>query len=437
MSEDAPGPMTATASRLRAFFGDALAALVVLSGGGLLGIFGAPAGPPLYGGGASPPGMPGQPGMAQMADIALTTQLTFVGLFAFAAGLMFLRRTLPALVFGLSAVLFSLAVVFGLPAMGPGIALVIASYAFASRVRRRPVFFATSGVVVVLLLLGFAASDWQTVEPRVLQIAAATAIAAALGDSARSRREYLAAVEERAKKAEQEREAEASRRVSEERLRIARDLHDTVAHQISVINLHAGVATSHLRERPERAEQALATIREAAREALGEIGELLHYLRDNEHEPGISERAALPPQLGLDALTTLLERVGEAGLQVRANIGDGLENVPLGVATVAYRVVQEGLTNAQKHGSGTVILDVVAMDAGRHEQAAGRAIPELRIRMSNPIAGPASQAGSGFGLVGIRERVAVLRGTVETGREGEDYVLTVTLPLPSKVQETE
>lgn len=426
MSELVRGP--ARTSRWRDLLGDALAALIVLSGGGLLGIFGSPAGPPIYGGGM-PPTMPGQPGMLHVADVALGAQLTFIAIFALAAGLMFLRRLAPALVFAFCAALFSFAVVFGLPAMGPGIALVIASYAFASRARRRTVFIATLGVVVVLLLLGFASTGWQAIEPRVLQIAAAAAIAAALGDSARSRREYLVAVEERAERAEQEREAEARRQVAEERLRIARDLHDTVAHQISVINLHAGVVTSHLGEHPERAQQALATIREAAREALSEIGELLHYLRDSEHHTGEAARAvAQPPQLGLEALPTLFGRVRDAGLQLHVTLPDDLAGVPASVSSVAYRVVQEGLTNAQKHGDGSVILCIT------FDSAAESA---LRIHLRNPVAVSAAgaESGSGFGLIGLRERVAVLRGTVEARREGGDFVLDVMLPLPLASQE--
>lgn len=402
------------------YLGDLMAALAVLLGGGLsgglLGFFGPWGGP---GSRNSPPPFPAPGGTPVMPDLPAGVHLAMVFALVLPAALMLLRRRWPVPVLVGAFVVFALAVVFGLPAIGPGIALAIAGYACASRVPRRTAFVVVTAAAVLLLLLGFIMTAWESLEPQVLQTAAALAIASALGDSARSRREYLLAVEDRALRAEQNREIEAQRRVSEERLRIARDLHDTVAHQISVINLHAGAASGHLREQPERAQQSLATIRAAAREALGEIGGLLHYLREGETD------TAAAPQQGLERLDGLFERMRDAGLDLEVELQGALEEVGGSAATVVYRVVQEGLTNARKHGDGTARL--------RIEVAA----EELVLSIANPVAGravgePAGWRGSGLGLVGIRERVAVLRGTVVAQRVGDGFELSVALPIHAK-----
>ncbi len=395
-----------------------MAALAVLLGGGLfgglLGLFGPWGGP---GSRNSPPPFPAPGETPVLPDLPAGVHLAMVFALVLPAALMLLRRRWPMLVLVGSFVAFALAVVFGLPAIGPGIALTIAGYAFASRVPRRTAFIVVTAAAVLLLLLGFILTAWESLEPQVLQAAAALAIASALGDSARSRREYLLAVEDRALRAEQNREIEAQRRVSEERLRIARDLHDTVAHQISVINLHAGAASGHLREQPERARQALATIRAAAREALGEIGGLLHYLREAD--------ATAAPQQGLERLDGLFERMRDAGLDLEVELRGELGEVGGSAATVVYRVIQEGLTNARKHGDGTARL--------RIEVAA----EELALSIANPVADgvvceSAGGRGSGLGLVGIRERVAVLRGTVVAQRVGDGFELSVVLPIHAK-----
>lgn len=400
------------------YLGDLMAALAVLLGGGLfgglLGLFGPWGGP---GSRNSPPPFPAPGETPVLPDLPAGVHLAMVFALVLPAALMLLRRRWPMLVLVGSFVAFALAVVFGLPAIGPGIALTIAGYAFASRVPRRTAFIVVTAAAVLLLLLGFILTAWESLEPQVLQAAAALAIASALGDSARSRREYLLAVEDRALRAEQNREIEAQRRVSEERLRIARDLHDTVAHQISVINLHAGAASGHLREQPERARQALATIRAAAREALGEIGGLLHYLREAD--------AAAAPQQGLERLDGLFERMRDAGLDLEVELRGELGEVGGSAATVGYRVIQEGLTNARKHGDGTARLRVEV------------AAEELALSIANPVADgvvceSAGGRGSGLGLVGIRERVAVLRGTVVAQRVGDGFELSVVLPIHAK-----
>ena len=287
---------------------------------------------------------------------------------------MLLRRSWPFAVFLLVFCCFVVTAVLGVPSLAPGIALSIAAYALAYRVSRRFAlayrvsrrfaFAVCASAAVLILLLAFAVTEWESLDPRVFQIVAAVLIAASLGDSARSRREYLAAVTERAERAEQTREAEAQRRVAEERLRIARDLHDTVAHRIAVISLNAGVASGALDTNPQRADEALGTIRRASRTVLGEIGELLHYLRSE--APG-----GEAPQPGLSQLGSLLRGVASAGLTVETSwAGEGEAQAAPGqpseptvwpslgeaVDLVAYRVVQEGLTNPNMPGGTTTAL---------------------------------------------------------------------------------
>lgn len=405
--------------------GDVGAAAAVLIGSGLLesplfgwsGLFGSSGGPMLGG----PP--PGSPNGGDGVSPSLAGSLAALAVVVAPAALMFVRRRRPAAVFASVFAVFVASVLLGLPSLGPGVATVIAAYAFAFRAPRPRALVAAAVALAFLIALAFAATGWQSLDSRVFQIGAALAIAAALGDSARSRQEYLQQVEDRAVRAEQTREAEASRRVSEERLRIARDLHDTVAHQISVISLHAGVASGYLSSRPDRAEASLHTIRAAARGVLAEIGDLLRFLRDDERDgPG--------GQPGLAELDAVLGRIREAGLRVEVAANGDLARVTGTAGTVAYRVVQEGLTNAQKHGTGVAALRI---DVGDRE---------VRIDLTNPVIthGPAADPGAQgraaegtrLGLIGLRERVEAAGGRVERRLDAGIHRLAIALPLPEE-----
>jgi signal transduction histidine kinase len=251
-----------------------------------------------------------------------------------------------------------------------------------------------------------------------LQFVLFVLLAGALGDAARSRREFAAAMTERAERAERSRDDEARRRVSDERVRIARDLHDVVAHQISVISLSAGVASSALETRPERAREALTTIRSASRTVLSDIGGLMSLLRAD--DPG--ESGDLRPQHGLADLDELVRRFGEAGLRVELRrSGDGVSLSPAS-DHVAYLVVQEGLTNAHKHGTdGTVIVTV------------GRDADALILTLANPVAvDDIDPSPSGHGLRGLRERVSAVRGDVSMVRTDEEFRLAVRIPAAGR-----
>ncbi|MEV2213537.1 sensor histidine kinase [Streptomyces sp. NPDC050997] len=230
----------------------------------------------------------------------------------------------------------------------------------------------------------------------------------AVSELARTRREQWA--RERAERAQATR-----RRADEERLRIARELHDVLAHSISVINVQAGVGLALLDTDPEQARTALTTIKAASKEALGEVRQVLDTLRT----PGDAPRAPAP---GLDRLPELVEQAAGAGLTVEV-AGEPPRLAP-GTDLAAFRIVQEALTNVVRHSGSRQAR--VRLD---HDGEALR----LRIDDDGPATG-AEAGGSGNGLAGMRERAAALGGTIEAGprADGGFRVLAV---LPSKVKE--
>ncbi|MFE7036844.1 sensor histidine kinase [Streptomyces sp. NPDC057621] len=210
-----------------------------------------------------------------------------------------------------------------------------------------------------------------------------------------------------------ERRQAARRRADEERLRIARELHDVLAHSISVINVQAGVGLALLDSDPEQARTALTTIKAASKEALGEVRQVLDTLRT----PGDAPRAPAP---GLDRLPELVEQAAGAGLTVAVENGDDSGKLPPGADLAAFRIVQEALTNVVRHsGSRRACVRV------------DRTGDSLRLRIDDD--GPATgeeAGGSGNGLAGMRERAAALGGTIEAGpREDGGFRVLAVLPL--------
>ena len=334
------------------------------------------------------------------------------------AGMLLLRRRLPRIVLAVCIALYLAALALGTLVPGAAVAIAVASYGVASRLERRAAVPVGIAAVAVLTGGSIVVSVTTGMDTRFLQVGLTAALAGALGDAARSRRAYVRAVIERARRAEQTRDAEARRRVTEERLRIARDLHDAVAHQISVISLNAGVASSALDTRPERAREALATIRTASREVLGEIGSMLTLLRT-------PDEADSRTQPGLARLADMVESVRVAGWEavVRDELGlpSAAEDLPLSVDIVAYRVVQEGMTNALKHGTARRVHVLLRRDGD-----------ELEVVVTNPVdrVAPASELPpSGFGLVGLRERVDSVGGVLEAGPAPGGFRLAARLPL--------
>lgn len=297
------------------------------------------------------------------------------------------------------------------------LALLIAVYTVSARSPWR-IAVGMGVVVAAALLITLGVIIGGLIVRYSIPVTVQVALAVALGQTARIRAAYIAEITDRALRAEATREAEARRRVAEDRLRIARDLHDAVAHQITVISLNAGVASSAIADRPDAAREALQTIRESSRLVLREIGDMLATLRSPEETPDA------PSARGLAAVSDLVAQFERSGLAVAYERSGDPTPVSTAVDIVAYRVIQEGLTNALRHGPGTADLDV---EVGPRS---------VSIRVSNPLV-KRSHAGTGHGLVGMAERVASVRGSVEYGVTEGSFVVGATLPVTEPEPGTE
>ena len=221
----------------------------------------------------------------------------------------------------------------------------------------------------------------------------------------RRRRARWAELQARTERAERERQAEAHRAVTEERLRIARELHDVIAHSMSVIAVQSGVGNHVIDSQPAEARQALAAIEATSRAALTEMRRLLGVLRQ-EGEP----RGSLAPAPGLADLGSLAAQVQDAGLQVWINVDGQRGSVPPGIDLSAYRVIQEALTNVIKHAaSATATVTIRYRDDSVTVEIANQA-PAVPVAYA-----PGPRTGSGHGIIGMRERVAVFGGQFAAG----------------------
>ncbi|HLL69679.1 MAG TPA: sensor histidine kinase [Micromonosporaceae bacterium] len=249
----------------------------------------------------------------------------------------------------------------------------------------------------------------------------AVAVAWLSGENIRSRRLRLAVLEERARRLEYDREERARQAVSEERLRIARELHDVVAHSMSVIAIQAGVANHVIDSRPELARQALATVETHTRSALVEMRRLLGVLRQ-----GDETAASLTPAPGLALVPGLVRQMEEAGLQVDLRMDGGPDGIPDGVELSAYRIVQEGLTNVLRHGGPNAVVTIGYLPGAVQIEIVDDGAPPGAARsVPDRVAGGAT----GHGLIGMRERAAVFGGTlVAEPVQGGGFRVAAVLP---------
>jgi signal transduction histidine kinase len=225
--------------------------------------------------------------------------------------------------------------------------------------------------------------------------------------------EIAMAGRQRRLEAERSQAEEARRQAGEERLRIARELHDVLAHNISLINVQAGVALHLMDEQPGQSRSALQAIKQASNDALGELRSVLDVLRLGDERPPRS------PAPGLANLRSLVAGAGATGLEVRTRVEGTPRPVPAGVDLAAFRIVQEALTNVTRHAgpaSATVLL--------------GYGSDDLTVQVDDDGRGPAASGGDGNGIRGMRERVVALGGELAAGpRPGGGFRVQARLPL--------
>jgi signal transduction histidine kinase len=324
------------------------------------------------------------------------------------------RRRAPLAVFAFtglaSAVLNGLGYALG-PPLGPTVALFFVAL---DPDETRAGLRLTAATIVGVFAVHVAAAGIGEDELPVVPLLFGTVVwggAWVLGDRIRQRRERLADLLERAVRAERETDRERRLAAAEERTRIARDLHDSAGHAINVILVQAGAARLLQEQDPARTRAALETIEEVARETLGEIDQLVRVLR----EDGSSNGSGIEPPPGLAALETLAERHRTSGLAVVVQFAGSRRHLAPAVDRTAYRILQEALTNAARHGSGSADVEVAFGDHA------------LELTVANPSPGTARQA-EGHGLVGMRERTDLLGGSFEADAEAGRFRIRARLP---------
>jgi signal transduction histidine kinase len=337
------------------------------------------------------------------------------------------RRRWPVPVFAVTAVSSLVYTGLDLPDGPSYLGLLVALYTVAAYGDgRRSLLVAGAGTAVLSVWWLLAAAD---VEPRAaigwvfFRIGVAV-MSVTLGESVRSRRVIAADAQERAERAERTREEEARARVDAERLRIAREVHDTVAHAIAIINVQAGVTAHVLDKRPEQARAALQAIEQTSSRALREMRAVLGVLRDDD--------ASRTPQPGLEQIDELAAKAREAGLDVTLEATSPATPLPSAVGSAAYRILQESITNVIRHAGptrvtvalrpGVDVLEIRVTDEGRRTGPADGS--SARASGADPSGGP------GRGILGMRERCHLLGGELDAEpTPGGGFEVRARLPL--------
>jgi signal transduction histidine kinase len=333
-----------------------------------------------------------------------------------AAAVLIARRRAPVATLAVSgALVLALLTVDHTAGAGAVFAPAVALYSVGLRRGRFHQFAAgVAAVAAVIATDVFIVSDGSIAWFALLGHAALVAVPLLAAEAVRNRRAYVALLLERLELAERTREEEARRRVEQERLRIARDLHDAVAHSLTTINVQAGVAAHLLDQNPDNARAALGTIEDASHEALDELRVIVGVLREHD-----GERAPLDPAPSLDAVAELIERARTNGLEVGLAIrGEQPERLAEAVQLAAYRIVQESLTNARRHAAGAAARVGLTFEADR-----------LLITIESGISATSNGTnGAGAGLIGMQERAAVVGGTLTAAPVPDGFRVVAELP---------
>lgn len=321
-----------------------------------------------------------------------------------------------AVIAATSALAAGLGYYFSVP-LGPAVALYLL---VASRNGAAPWTPRAAGMVVALfvaLLAATAKAEGGLPAADLLHIGLAWAVAWFAGERTRLRREHLVALEERAVRAEHEAEQERLLAVAEERARIARDLHDSAGNAINVIAVRAGAARLRLTQDPDRARLALTAIEDIARQTVAEIDQLVGTLRGG----AAPSSTAVEAPHRLASLDTLVARHTAAGLEVTICTCGTPRPFAATTDQAAYRILQEALTNASRHGAGAVRIGLVFGDSA------------LEMTVTNPVPARAvPQSSGGHGLIGMRERAGLLGGSLHAAPVSGGFCVRARLPYTGR-----
>ncbi|MGW4387693.1 sensor histidine kinase [Streptomyces sp. NPDC004685] len=300
--------------------------------------------------------------------------------------------------------------------------VILSVYTVAACTDRRTTW-TTAGLTAAVLVGAAIANDPRAwLSPDNAAMLAWTALPAAVGDGVRSRRAYVAAVEERAEHAERTREQEARQRVAAERMRIARELHDVVTHHIALINAQAGVAVHLVEQRPEHVLTALEGIRDVSQSALDELRVTVSLLRQPDETA-----APRDPAPGMSQVPDLLASFERAGLAVKQTLSGDPRPLAPTADLAAYRIIQEALTNVRKHSG----VEQARLDLSYRPNWL-----TITVEDDGPSRPARSDPGSGHGLIGMRERAGSVGGRVQAGPRAEGgFTVTAELPLLSGTAE--
>ena len=296
------------------------------------------------------------------------------------------------------------------------LAPLIALYTVGTLKSRRVLVIASTLTMAVQLAVTYPSYGTTNFWADAVRIVSMIAVAAALGDATRNRRAYVAEVEQRAAEAERTREETTRRRVDEERLRIARELHDITAHSLSIIAVQSGTAAHVIDTNPIEARRSLEAIRRTSKGALEELRAMLGVLRSAEEDGD----APLTPSPGLAGLEDLARPMAEAGVDVTLTVDDDIQDVPVVVEASAYRIIQEALTNVVRHAGPCSVTITVHKNGNT-----------LALEVVDTGMGPADpDTVNGHGLAGMRERAVALGGSFSAGpAAATGFRVAAQLPL--------